>query len=405
MSVTIERLGHLGDGIATGPVFVSRALPGEVVSGEIVGDRIEVPKIDRPSPDRVSAPCPHYKGCGGCMLQHASDAFVADWKVEVVRSALAARGISAPIRRVHKSPPRSRRRATFSGRRTKKGAIVGFHAAGSDAILQVPHCLLLRPALTLALPHLERIVAATGSRKGEMRMTLTETETGLDLSVHDGRPFDIALLQDLIALTTEAGFVRLSWDGEPVISHRRPVLRFGTAQVSPPPGAFLQATSDGEAALLGSIVDALKGAKGPVVDLFSGVGTFCLPLALQREVHAVESEAEMLAALDDGWRHGTGLHKVTTERRDLFRRPLTFHELSRFAAVVIDPPRAGAEAQTAELARSRVPRIAFVSCNPVTFARDAALLIDAGHALDWIDVVDQFRWSAHVELAASFSLS
>ena len=404
MPVTIERLGHLGDGIAPGPVYASRTLPGEIVGGEIVGDRIRDPRIVVPSSDRVTAPCPHYNGCGGCTLQHASDAFVTDWKVGVVRSALEARALNAPVRRMHTSPAFSRRRATFCGRRTKKGATVGFHAPGSDAIRDVPDCHLLRSALTFALPHLESIVGAGGSRKGEMRLTLTETETGLDLAVSDGKPLDMGLRQELVPLAAAARFARLSWDGEPVVTAQRPVLNFGEVPVSPPPGAFLQATKEGETALLASILDALVGRKGPVIDLFSGVGTFSLPLAQEREVHAVEGEAEMLAALHDGWRHGKNLHRVTTEHRDFFRRPLTSDGLSRFDSAVIDPPRAGAEAQTAEVAMARIPRVAFVSCNPLTFARDAALLTESGYSLNWIDVVDQFRWSAHVELVACFSL-
>ena len=172
--------------------------------------------------------------------------------------------------------------------------------------------------------------------------------------------------------------------------------------VAPPPGAFLQATAEGAAAL----VDAVRAAIGPakrVVDLFAGCGTFALPLAETAEVHAVESEAEMLAALDEGWRHGTGLHRVTTETRDLFRRPLLAQELARFDAIAIDPPRAGAAQQTEEIAKSGVPRIAAISCNPVTFARDAKCLTQAGYRLGPVRVVDQFRWSPHVELAASFT--
>lgn len=237
-----------------------------------------------------------------------------------------------------------------------------------------------------------------------MRLSLTETETGLDLSVMGGKPVDLSLHQRLVGLAQSAGIIRLAWDGETLFTERAPVVTFGTAPVTPPPGAFLQATAEGQAALLASVGEALQGVKGPVADLFSGVGTFALPLAATRAVHAVEGETAMLAALDHGWRHGKGLHKVTTEARDLFRRPLMPDELARFGGAVIDPPRAGAEAQAAKLAEARVPRIAFVSCNPVTFARDAAILVQEGYRLNWIDVVDQFRWSPHIELAAAFSI-
>lgn len=405
VKVTIERLGHLGDGIAEGPVFAPRILPGEVIEGDLSGDLIAEPRIVTPSPDRVAAPCKHYKGCGGCGLQHASDAFVARWKVDVVRHALEARNLAVPIRGFHTSPARSRRRATFSGKRTKKGATVGFHAPSSDVIRDVPDCLLIRPSLAACLPVLSPIVELGGSRKGEMRLTVTETDNGLDLSVAGGKPLDLMMTQEISALAMRGGFLRLSWDGETLFSATPPVMMFGSAPVPLPPGAFLQATAEGEAALLSSVREAISQAKGPVADLFSGVGTFALPLAAEREVHAVEGERAMLAALDHGWRHGQGLHRVTTECRDLFRRPIPSEELKRYGAVVIDPPRAGAEAQTAELATSGVPHIAFVSCNPVTFARDAEILTNAGYGLGWVDVVDQFRWSPHVELVAHFSLA
>ncbi len=402
-SVTIERLGHHGDGIAPGPVFAARTLPGEIVEGVIAGDRLIAPKILMPSPLRVTPPCPHFKGCGGCALQHAPDEFVAEWKTDVVRTALSAHGLEAPIRRLHTSPPKARRRAIFSGRRTKNGALVGFHAPQSDILHAVPNCQLVRPALLAAVPFLERVVTYGGSRKSELRLTVTETETGMDILVEGGKPLDIELRQNVTKLAEMAHFARVTWDGEPVVTIARPVLTFGTAPVTPPPGGFLQATDEGEAALLVSISDAIGNPKR-VLDLFSGCGTFSLPIARIAEVHAVESDEAMIAALDDGWRHASGVRKVTTERRDLFRRPLMPDEIARFDAVVIDPPRAGAEAQTRELAKARVKSIAFVSCNPVTFARDAAILTDSGYQLDWIDIVDQFRWSSHVELAARFSL-
>lgn len=400
--VTIERLGHIGDGIASGPIFAARCLPGEVVEGEILSGCIAAPRIVTPSHDRVAPPCRHYRGCGGCALQHASDHFVAAWKVEVVRQALSAHGLAAPIRGIRTSPAGARRRATFSGRRTKKGATVGFHAPGSEVIREVPDCLLVRPSLSAAIPALEEIVSAGGSRKGEMRLTVTDTLTGLDIAVVRGKPLDLDLRLVMTRIAQAADFARIAWGDEPVAIRRKPVLEFGGAQVEPPPGAFLQATAEGEAALAASVDETLDGVSGPFADLFAGCGTFALRLATRTDVHAVEGDAALLHALDVGWRRGVGLRHLTTERRDLFRRPLAADELMRFGGVVIDPPRAGAEAQTAELARAGVPSIAALSCNPVTFARDAAVLIASGYELRWIDVVDQFRWSPHVELAAAF---
>ncbi|MCB1361010.1 MAG: class I SAM-dependent RNA methyltransferase [Rhodobacter sp.] len=397
----IERLTLRGEGVGEGLVF-SRVLPGETVEGVAVDGRVALPRILTPSPHRVSAPCRHYKACGGCALMHASDAFVADWKTAVVSQALSAQGIAAPFRPVLTSPPGTRRRATLTGRRLKSGALVGFHGRASDTVTAVPDCRLLDPALLAALPAMEALVIEGASRKAEMRLTATLFRQGVEIAVEGGKPLDAILRQTLPGIAARHSLVRLSWNGEILVQEEPPVLAMGRALVSPPPGAFLQATPQGEAGLLDAVRDALGPARH-VADLFAGCGTFALPLAETAEVHAVEGAAAMLAALDRGWRSATGLKRVTTEARDLFRRPLLPEELARFDAVVIDPPRAGAEAQVAELARAAVPVIAHVSCNPVTFARDARTLAAAGYRLDWVQVVDQFRWSAHVELAARFS--
>lgn len=407
MKLTITRLGHLGDAIAEGPdgpVYVPRVLPGEVVEGEVSGNRLGDGRIITPSPDRVRPPCPHARTCGGCLLQHASDGFVADWKLGVVRSALDGQGIAAELRPIITSPARSRRRAVLAGRRTKGGALIGFHARASDVLVAVPDCLLLHPALIATFPALEALVITGGSRAGELALTVTRSLAGPDVAVTGGKALDGALRLDLARVAEAQGLARLSWDGEVVALRAQPMQRFGRALVAPPPGAFLQATAEGEAALLAAVAEAVGRARR-IVDLFAGVGTFALALAERAEVHAVEAEPAMLAALDRGLRASAGLHRVSIEARDLFRRPLEPHEFAGFEAVVIDPPRAGAEAQTVTLARARVPVIAAVSCNPVTFARDAKMLLAAGYTLDWVQVVDQFRWSAHVELAARFSLS
>lgn len=398
-AVTVERLGHLGDGLTAEGLPVAMALPGEEVEGEIVEGRMSDPKVLRPSPDRVRAPCPHYRACGGCGLMHASDSFVAGWKVDVVRRALAAQGLSAGFRPIVTSPPRSRRRAVLSGRRTKTGALVGFHARASDTLVEIPHCLLLRPELVEALPSLRAAVVLGGSRKGEITLTLTLTDGGLDVDARGGKPADGPMRAELAALAGRAGWARLAWDGDEIAVYRPPAVRFGTASVALPPGAFLQATAEGEAALVAAVTDAV-GAARRVADLFAGAGTFALPLAAVAEVHAAEGDDAMVAALGQAARGAAGLHRVTAETRDLFRRPLLRDELARFDAVVIDPPRAGCEAQTREIAASGVPVIAAVSCNPVTFARDARILSEGGYRLDWVQVVDQFRWSPHVELVA-----
>jgi 23S rRNA (uracil1939-C5)-methyltransferase len=401
MSVTILRLGHLGDGIADGPVYASRTLPGEVIAGEVVDGRIDAPKIVTPSPSRVAATCPHYRGCGGCHLQHASDGFVEEWKEGVVRAALAGQGLDAPIRGVSTSPPRSRRRASLHGRRLKSGAKVGFHGRASGAIVTISECLLLRPPILSAFPSFEALTVLAASRKSEVTLAVLETETGLDVALSEALPLDGERFTAASNIAEAHDLARLTWNREIVVERRPPMLHLGPARVVPPPGAFLQATAEGEAALLSAVSEAVGDAPR-VVDLFAGCGTFPLPLAIRSEVHAVEGDAAMILTLDRAWRQTQGLKRITSETRDLFRRPLRPEELDRFDAAVIDPPRAGAEAQTAALARSNLRRIAAVSCNPVTFARDARILVDGGFRLEWVQVVDQFRWSPHVELAASF---
>ncbi len=402
MIVTIDRLGHLGHGIAPGPIYVPGTLPGEVVEGTPDGDRLLDPKIITPSPNRVKPPCRHARACGGCQLQHASEAFVAGWKQEVVATALAAHGLTTAFLPLVTSPPNSRRRATLSARRTKSGALMGFHARASDTIAEIPDCRLLHPGILAAFPGLQALVLAGGSRTMELSLQVTLTRGGPDVVVTGGKPLDATLRMDLARLVETHAFSRLTWDGETVALRDRPALTMGQATVIPPAGAFLQATQEGEGALLHAVRDAL-GSQKRVVDLFSGIGTFTLPLAETMEVHAVEGDAAMTKALDLAARTTPNLHRISTETRDLFRRPLEPDELLSFTGAVIDPPRAGAEAQTDRLAQAKLPVIAAVSCNPVTFARDARTLTAAGYRLDWVQVVDQFRWSTHVELVARLS--
>lgn len=402
MTLTIRRLGHLGDGIADGPVFVPLTLPGEEVAGEVAEGRIAAPRIVTPSPDRVRPPCRHFKTCGGCALQHACDEFVSDWKRTVVEAALLAQGLETMMRPVLTSPPASRRRATLSARRTKKGTMIGFHARASDTIVEIAECKLLHPDLMAILPNLGELVTVAASRKGAVAVHLTLTDGGIDLAVREAKPLEGAEFAGLARFADTLDLARLSWNGEVVVTRRPPALVFGRARVTPPPGAFLQATDEGQAALTEAVREASAGA-ARIVDLFAGCGTFTLPLADRAEVHGVEGESAMLDALQTAWRAAPGLHRVTTEARDLFRRPLMTDELKRFECAVIDPPRAGGEAQMRQIAGSALGRVAAVSCNPVSFARDARILADAGFNLDWVQVVDQFRWSPHVELAAQFT--
>ena len=381
----ITRLGIYGDGIAEGPVFAAMTLPGEVVTGTLDGSTLSDVKIITPSDDRV-------------------DALVADWKTDVVAQALAAQGIRTEIRPILTSPAQSRRRATFAARRTKKGTMSGFYGRASDTVIEIPDCKLVEPELLAARDIAEALAEIGGSRKATLAVTVTTSQVGLDVQVSGGKPIDGQLRISLAGLCDSRGFARLTWEDEVIAQRAPPVQRFGAANVCPPPGAFMQTTAHGEAQLLAAVKEAVHGAKR-VVDLFAGCGTFTLPLAADAEVFAVESDAQMMAAMDKGWRMAKGLKTVTHVARDLYRRPLLPDEFKKFDAVVIDPPRAGAEAQTAELIRSDIKRIAYVSCNPVTFARDVAQMVAGGFTLDWVQPVDQFRWSSHVELAAQLTRS
>jgi 23S rRNA (uracil1939-C5)-methyltransferase len=401
----IIRLGHRGDGVAEapdGPLYAAFALPGETVTGARDGERLTVARIDAPAPKRIAPVCAHFGACGGCALQHASDALLAEWKTAQIAAALAQQGLEAPIRPIHVSPPGARRRVTLAARRTKKGALVGFHGRADEAIVPIAECAVADPAIVAALPALPELTALCASRAGALRITLTVSQAGLDVAVEGAKPLDGPARLRLAAWAGALDAARLTLDGETVAQARPPAQPMGRARVVPPPGGFLQATRDGEAALVAAVTEAVGGARR-VADLFAGCGTFSVPLAEAAEVHAVEAERDALKALDAGWRRAEGLKAITTEARDLFDRPLRPEELARFDAAVFDPPRAGAAAQAAQLAASALRRVAAVSCNPGTFARDARTLVAGGFRLLWAQPVDQFRWSPHVELAAAFA--
>lgn len=398
----IDRLGQLGDGITKDRIHVPLALPGEVVTGNLQDDQLRDVRIVTPSADRVAPPCPHFKSCGGCVMQHGSDTLVAEWKSGIVRKSLENRNLETNMRPITTSPSRSRLRAGFAARRTKKGAMSGFHARGSDVIIEVPECVLIHPDLHKGREVASALARLGASRKGALSVMVTRSETGLDVLVSGGKPLDGALRSDLAPLAEHFALARLAWDDEVIAMRAPPAQRFGSARVVPPPGAFMQATEHGANALV-SAVQTIVGQSNKVADLFAGSGTFALPLAAHAEILAVEGDGAMMAALDRGWRETPGLKAVKAQTRDLFRRPLMPDELKGFDAIVIDPPRAGAEAQIEAIVGSNIDVIAYVSCNPVTFSRDAAVLVAAGYSLDWVLPVDQFRWSAHVELVAQFT--
>ena len=403
VTLNIRELGSQGDGVAEHEgrkLFVPLALPGETVEAEVNGDRAKLVAVIVPSASRAAARCSHFGECGGCALQHMADDAYLEFKRQQVVSALSFQRIQAAVDPVVAVPPRSRRRAAFAAHRTPKGLEVGFHERRSHHIASIRDCAVITPGLLDLLPKLERLAATAAPAKDALTITATETAGGFDVSLN-GVPKGLSgdARVKLAQLAGQLGLARLSINGEVAAETAPPVIRAGAAHLIPPPGGFLQACEPSEAAMVGLVKEAVGDAR-KVVDLFSGSGTFSLPMASIATVHAVEGDEAALAALDQAARKAQGLKPVTTERRDLFRRPLTGDELKRFDAAVIDPPRAGAEAQSRQLATSGIRRIAMVSCNAGTFARDLRIMLDGGYRVARITPIDQFLWSPHIEIVA-----
>ncbi|RWD73491.1 class I SAM-dependent RNA methyltransferase [Mesorhizobium sp.] len=399
---TIARLGSQGDGIANaegGEVFVPFTLPGETVTAARQKDRATLMSVLEASPLRIDPACRHFTECGGCALQHYEPPAYQEWKREKVVQALEAKGIACEVAALVPCAPHSRRRVTFSARRTEAGMLLGFVRALSSEIIPIEECPISLPAIVAALAKLRALAGLVCATPKAFHMTVTVTASGLDIAVHDAGKLGDHQRRIASNFVMAEGLARLSVDGEIVVEPKKPVVQFGPVAVAVPPGAFLQATEAAEQAMAGLVGQHLSRAK-KVADLFAGCGSFALRLAAKSEVHAVEGEAAALAALDRAYRFATGLRRVTSERRDLFRRPLTFKELNAFDGLVFDPPRAGAEDQSKQIARSDLPLVAAVSCNPVTLARDLRILLDGGYTLKSVIPIDQFLWSPHVEAVA-----
>ncbi|MCA0316982.1 MAG: methyltransferase [Proteobacteria bacterium] len=400
--LTISHVGHRGDGVSDGR-FVPYSLPGEVV--EVAGDaeRAAPARIVTPSPDRVEPPCPHFGTCGGCALQHWASAPYLDWKRDIVAAALRQHGLAPEIAPAIDAHGEGRRRVTLHARRGDGRHLkVGFAAARSHAIIAIDACPLLAPSLDGALPAARTIAAALEGIAKPLDIQITATAQGLDMELRGaGRLAETERLA-LIAAGNAARLVRLTNHGDLVMQREPPTVSVDGMRVPLPPGAFLQATDAGEATLAGLVLDAVGKAKS-VADLFCGIGPFALRLARRAKVLAADADAQAVAALAAATRNASGLKPIRAEARDLFRRPYLTRDLKGLDAVVFDPPRAGAEAQVAQLAKADIGRIVAVSCNPGTFARDASILVAAGWKLGTVTPVDQFKWSAHVELVATFT--
>lgn len=401
--ITIRSMGAGGDGVANlpdGQVYVPFTLPGEVVNVAREKNRATLMALLQPSPERQAPACRHFEACGGCALQHWQEEPYRLWKRELVVSALRGRGLDVELDPLVSCAPHSRRRAVFALRKTERGVLLGFNRHLSHEIIDIAECPVTVPEITARLDDLREVgnLLAPGSRP--FRLAATLTASGLDLAASDCGRLDDDQRRALTALVIRKGFARLSHEGEIIVEPKKPIVHFGKVPVPVPPGCFLQATAEAEEAMA-SLVLAHVGKAKRVADLFCGVGTFALRLAEKSAVHAVESDAAALAALDRGVRHVQGLKPVSVERRDLFRRPLMPKELLPYNAVVFDPPRAGAEEQALELAKSKVEKVVAVSCNPVTLARDLSILVKGGYRITRVTPIDQFLWSPHVEAVAT----
>jgi 23S rRNA (uracil1939-C5)-methyltransferase len=408
--LVIDRVGHRGDGVAdgaAGPIFVAGALPGETVEVDAIPghpDRRQLLRVEVASPQRIAPICPHFGICGGCAVQHWETSAYRTWKRSLVVEALRQAGIEAPVADLIDAHGEGRRRAVFHARRGTHDVLeVGFAAARAHHVIPIDRCPILAKGLDGALKAAWAIAELLSPLRKPLDIHATATDAGLDLDVRGSGALTATATAALARLAASHNLTRLTRHGELVAQARAPTLRIGSTTVLLPPAAFLQATAEGESVLARLVMEICAGIKSKkgVADLFAGIGPFALRLAEQARVTACDDDEAALAALS---RAGTtpGLKPVTTERRDLFKNPFLAAELNRFDAVVFDPPRQGAHAQSRELAASGVPIIAAVSCNPGTFARDARILLDGGYRLTGVTPVDQFRYSAHVELVARF---
>lgn len=393
MNDTIVRVAARGDGVTANGRHAAFAAPGDMLTeaGAVI-----------PGPHHQVPPCRHFPTCGGCQLQHLDDVAYAQFVIDRIAGALAAQGLEAPIRAPSLSPPRTRRRAALQAEMREGRVRVGFSENASHAIVDLLECHVLTPELFAILAPLRKMLAGWLKKGRRVRLHLTEADQGVDLLIEGIEAEGLEAAEAITAFAQANGVARLSvnaglgpetrWEPEPV------TITLGGVPVPMPPAAFLQATREGEAALVAAVRDG-AGAARTVADLFAGLGTFAL--SLSGKVYAGEAARDAILSLKAGAARAG--RSVFADHRDLFRRPLTSAECDRFECVVLDPPRAGAHEQSVQLAASKVPVIVYVSCNPSSFARDAELLCKAGYRIDWVQPVGQFRWSTHVEMVARLS--
>jgi 23S rRNA (uracil1939-C5)-methyltransferase len=390
----IIRIAARGDGVTADGRYAALAAPGDFLRAD---GRIDA------GPHRAEPACRHFPKCGGCQLQHLDDRAYARYLTDRISGALAGQDLAVPeIRVPHLSPPQSRRRAALRAERRGKQILIGFNEGGSHRIVDQRECPILRPELAALISPLRNLLPMLIRDKRAADIRITLSDQGIDMMLSGVEAEGLEAAEALTDFAKTHGLARLSLDEGYGPSTRwepdQVTVTFGGLPVPLPEGAFLQATFEGEAALIAATAEAIGPAR-QIVDLFAGLGTLSLPQ--MASVHAVEGARDVILSLQSAANRAK--RDVTSEHRDLFRRPLTTAELARFDGAIIDPPRAGAQEQIAALAASNMSRIAYVSCNPATFARDAKQLIAGGYTLDWIQPVGQFRWSTHIELAAAFT--
>jgi 23S rRNA (uracil1939-C5)-methyltransferase len=392
----IERIAARGDGVTA---------DGRHVAGGVPGDRVRDDGIIIPGPNRTEPACRHFGKCGGCQLQHVTEPALAEFVRDRVVGGLEGQEVPyGEVLPAQLSPAHSRRRAALTALRTGKQVAIGFNAAQSNQIVDMRMCPLLLPELFALIAPIRELLTTIAQQRRPVKVKLQMLDQGVEVILEgvkaEGLEAAMAL-QDFAGTHKLARFAIEQGDGLEILSQPEPpTMRFGDVTVEVPPFAFLQPTAAGQVALVDAVARAI-GDGGAVADLFAGVGTFALSVQKGRKVYAAEGARDAVAALTGAANRARAL--VATEHRDLFRRPLIPAELNRFGAIILDPPRAGAEEQVRELAASTTPVIAYVSCNPASFARDAKMLVAGGYRLDWVQPVGQFRWSTHVELAARFS--
>ncbi len=404
----IDHVGHRGDGVAFAggqTVFVPYTLGGETVEAGPVADdpdRRFLLRVETASPERIAAFCRYFGACGGCAIQHWRPESYAAWKRRIVVDTLAHARIECPVDDLIDAHGPGRRRITAHARRGSDGELrVGFAAANSHAIVAIDDCPILDPGLHGALDAARALAEVLKPTTKPLDIQVTATDGGLDVDIRGSGPLPTAMIATLSRVAEQHRLARLTRHGELVLLRTPPVVSVGTAQVTLPPGSFLQATTAGEEALAALVFRHCKGAKH-IADLFCGVGPFALRLATRARITAFDSDSGAVTALQKAATSTSGLKPIKAEARDLFRRPLMPQELRDFDAVVFDPPRQGAQAQVQQLAASNIPVIVAVSCNAATFARDARILIDGGYRIEGVTPVDQFRHTPHVELVARF---